>query len=154
MAELLKLDITQPAHSKFNSPIFAIWKKNRGIRLVLNFRAINANMHTEKYSMKDICNCISDSGRSGSTIFITINLTARFWQLLLYPLARPYTTFTIPGQGQYQWITMPMGLFGAPASFQWLMGTIVYGLPTSMTFCSTSQPPLCIWSNWIHSSTD
>jgi hypothetical protein len=35
----------------------------------------------------------------------------------------------IPGQGQDQWVTMLMGLLGAPASFQQLMETVVHGLP-------------------------
>ncbi len=33
--------------------------------------------------------------------------------------------FTIPGQGQFQWVTSPMGLLGCLASFQRLMETVL-----------------------------
>jgi hypothetical protein len=74
------------------------------------------SMH--KYSMLDVTECIAEVGRSGSGLFTTIDLTAGFWQMLLHPKSRPYTAFTVPGQGQFQWITSPMGLLGCPASFQ------------------------------------
>jgi hypothetical protein len=35
--------------------------------------------------------------------------------------SQPLTAFTIPGKGQYNWITSPIGLLGCPASFQRLM---------------------------------
>jgi hypothetical protein len=37
--------------------------------------------------------------------------------------------FTLPGQGQYQWIVTPQGLAGAPASIQHLMEAVTHGLP-------------------------
>ena len=97
VAEWLKL-----ARSKYNSPLFAVMKKNGGIRLVQDFRALNAQSHVDKYSMKDVCECIGEIGRSGSTLFTTINLTAGFWQMLLNPRCHQYTAFTLPGMEQFQ----------------------------------------------------
>jgi len=102
VAEWLRLGVVQPARSKFNSPLFAVAKKNGGIRLVQDFRALNAQTFVDKYSMRDVSECISEIGRSGSSLFTTIDLTAGFWQLLLHPRALPYTAFTVPGKGQFQ----------------------------------------------------
>ena len=74
--------------------------------------------------MKDVSECIGEISRSGSTLFSTIDLTAGFWQMILHPKACPYTAFTVPGMGQFQWVTTPMGLLGCPASFQHLMETV------------------------------
>ena len=134
VAEWLKMGVVQPARSKFNSPIFAVGKKNGGIRLVQDFRALNAQTHLDKYSMKDVSECIGEIGRSGSSIFTTIDLTGGFWQLLLQPKSRPYTAFTVPGQGQFEWVTTPMGLLGAPASFQRLMEAVVRGLDNVIVY--------------------
>ena len=78
--------------------------------------------------MRDVTECVGEIGRSGSTIFSALDLTAGFWQMLLETSSRPYTVFTVPGQGQFQWVTLPMGLLGCPASFQRMMEAIVKGL--------------------------
>ncbi len=122
------LGVIQLARSRYNSPIFAVLKKDSNVRLVQDFRALNTQSHIDKFSMKDVSECIGEIGRSGSTIFTTINLAARFWQMILHPCARPYTAFTDPGVGQFQWVTSPMGLLGCPASFQRLMETVVNGI--------------------------
>jgi hypothetical protein len=49
--ELLKLGVVRPSRSKFNSPIFVVNKKDGGMRIVQEFRAINQNTHVDKYSM-------------------------------------------------------------------------------------------------------
>ena len=134
VAEWLKLGVVQPTRSKYNSPIFAVAKKNGGVRLVQDFRALNAQTMEDKYSMKDVSECINEIGRSGSTIFTTIDLTAGFWQMLLEPKSRPYTAFTVPGQGQFHWVCSPMGLQGMPSSFQRLIETVVHGIPQVIAY--------------------
>ncbi len=84
--------------------------------------------------MKDVSECIGKSGRSGSTLFSTIDLTAGFRQMILHPRAMPYTAFTVPGMGQFQWVTSPMGLLGCPASFQCLMETVVNNISNVIVY--------------------
>ena len=126
--EWLKLGVIEPARSKYNSPIFVVAKKNGGIRLVQDFRALNAETHIDKYCMQDVTECVGEISRSGSIIFSKLDLTAGFWQMLLETSSRPYTAFMVPGQGQFQWVTSPMGLLVCPASFQRMMEAVIEGL--------------------------
>jgi hypothetical protein len=50
----------------YNSPIFCVPKKNgQGLRILQDFRGLNAKTKMDKYSMKEISECISDIGRAG-----------------------------------------------------------------------------------------
>ena len=132
--EWLKLGIVQPSRSRYNSPMFLVNKKDGGFRVVQDFRALNANSHIDKYTMKDVSECIGEIGRSNSTIFSTLDLTSGFWQMLLHPKSRPYTAFTIPGMGQFQWVTSAMGLLGCPSTFQRLVEAVVRGLANIIVY--------------------
>ena len=81
--EWLKLGIVQSSHSRYNSPIFVVKKKDGSFRLVQDFRALNQQTYIDKYSMRDVTDCIHEIGRSESTIFSTIDLTSGFWQMVL-----------------------------------------------------------------------
>ncbi len=69
--EWLKIGVIKLTNSPYNSPIFVVPQKDGSPRYVLDFRKLNANSHTDKYSMKSVEECIGDIGRSGSTIFST-----------------------------------------------------------------------------------
>ena len=132
--EWLKLGIVQPTRSRYNSPMFLVDKKDGGYRVVQDFRALNSNSHVDKYTMKDVSECIGEIGRSNSTIFSTLDLTSGFWQMLLQPKSRPYTAFTIPGMGQFQWVTSAMGLLGCPSTFQRLVEAVVEGITNIIVY--------------------
>ncbi len=107
--------------------IFCVPKKQgQGLRIVQDFRELNQNSHIDKYSMKEITECIGDIGRANSTIFTTLDLTSGFWQMQLDEDSQKLTAFTIPNRGQFHWITSPMGLLGCPASFQRLMEQVIH----------------------------
>jgi hypothetical protein len=130
----LKLGVIQPAPSRYNSPIFAITKKDGNMHLIQDFRVLKQQSYTDKYSMKDVSKCTGKIGHSGRTIFRMIDLTTGFWQMILYPRARPYTAFTVRGIGQFQWVTSPMGLLGCLASLQHLMETVVNGISNVIVY--------------------
>ncbi len=48
--------------------------------------------------------------------------------------SQPLTTFTIPGKGQFHWVTSPMGLLGCPASFQRLMEGVLRNLQNVIVY--------------------
>ncbi len=133
--EWLKLGVVRQSNSSYNLPIFCVPKKQgQGLRIVQDFRLLNQHSHIDKYSMKEISECIGDIGRANSSIFTTLNLTSEFWQMKLDPESQPLTTFTIPSQGQFHWITSPMGLLGCPASFQRLMEQVLRGLQNILIY--------------------
>jgi len=94
--------------------------------------------------MKEITECISDIVRANSSIFLMLDLTSGFWQMKLDEKLQPLTTFTIPGKGQFHWVTLPMGLLGCPASFQRLMEGVLRNLQNVIVY---------IYDLLIHSDT-
>jgi hypothetical protein len=128
VAEWLKMGVIQPANSRYNSPIFVVPKKDGSARYVLDYRAVNANSQDDRYTMQTVDECISQIGKSNSTIFSTLDLTSGYHQMLLEPKSRHFTAFTVPGLGQFQWLTTSMGLRGAVASFQRMVELTTKGL--------------------------
>ena len=121
--------MVRKTNSSYNSPIFCVPKKGGGgLRIVQDFRGLNEKTHTDKYSMKEVNECISDIGRANSNIFTTIDLTLGFWQMPIDDQDSHLTAFTVQGHGQFEWITSPMGLLGCPASFQRLMEKVLDGI--------------------------
>ncbi len=135
LEEWLKLGKVRQSNSSYNSPIFCIPKKqDQGLQIVQDIGLLNQHSHIDKYSMKEISECIGDIGRANSSIFTTLNLTSGFWQMKLDPESQPLTAFTIPNQGQFHWITSPMGLLGCLASFQRLMEQVLRGLQNILIY--------------------
>jgi len=126
--EWQKIGIIEPCFSRYNSPIFIVPKKDGSFRFVLDYRALNENSLEDRYTMKDVGECIGEIGRAGSTIFSTMDLTSGFWQLPLDKPSRKLTAFTCPGVGQFQYKVLSMGLKGGPGSFQRMMELTMQGL--------------------------
>jgi hypothetical protein len=128
--DLLQAGCVIRSSSTFNSPIFLVKKQGGGgLRVIQDFRAINDMSFDNKYSIKEIQECIDTIGRQKSTIFSTVDLRCGFWQMGLKKGSQEQTAFSVPGRGRFQWLVTPMGLKGSPASFQRMMDTVMEGLP-------------------------
>jgi hypothetical protein len=91
--------VVKKSNLLYNSPLFCVLKKQgQGLRIVQDFRELNNHSHIDKYSMKEITECIGDIGHANVSIFSTLNLTPGFWQMQLDEASKPLTAFTIPGQ--------------------------------------------------------
>jgi hypothetical protein len=135
VAGWMQAGIVEKSASPHNAPIFCVPKKSGfGLRCVLDYRSLNRNSLSDKYSIRTIDECIEEIGKHDSTVFSALDLTNGYWQLRLRATDRPYTAFTIPGKGQYQWITTPQGLMGAPASFSRLMDIIMCDAHNVITY--------------------
>ncbi len=60
--------------------------------------SLNNHYHINKYSMKDITECIVEIGHANSTTFTTLDLASGFWQMPLHPDDAYTTAFTVLGQ--------------------------------------------------------
>jgi Reverse transcriptase (RNA-dependent DNA polymerase) len=109
-------------------------KQGQGLRIIQDFRELNQNSHIDKYSMKEITECIGHIGQANFTIFLTLDLTSGFWQMQLDEDSQKLTAFTIPGKGLFHWITSPMGLLGCPDSFQRLMEGVLCDIPNVLVY--------------------
>jgi len=142
--QLLKQGAIEYSRSPYNSPIFCVAKKAPPnadpnapppLRVVLDYRQVNAKSLPDRYSIKEVRECIDQVGREGSKIFTTIDLTAGFWQQELEETSKQYTAFSVPGKAaRYQFCVTPMGLQGSPASFARLMDHVMRQLTGVLTY--------------------
>ena len=114
MEEPLKLGVVRSSQSKFNNSIYEVSRPDGGLRVIHDFRAINQETLLEPYSMQNLQDSMEDLSRAGSKLFSKIDLTSGFWQMFLNLECRKYIVFTLPGVGQFKWITSSARLIGAP----------------------------------------
>ncbi|KAL1447768.1 hypothetical protein WDU94_013913 [Cyamophila willieti] len=120
--ELESLDVIERSTSPYNSPVLLTEyppESKKEPRLCIDFRRLNeitvdepclkTNIHTLIHEMQD------------ASIFSTLDLKKGYYQVEMNTASRPYTAFTTPDGGVYQFKKMPFGLKTAPACFQRLM---------------------------------
>ena len=132
--EMLDRKLIEVSRSRYNSPIFCVKKKNGSWRPVVDLRAINQATVEDFYSIRDIKSCIDEIGRENSTVFSSMDLSKGFFQQNLATESRPYTSFTVPGSGSFQFTVSCFGSHGAPSSFSYLMTEVLRNLQHLISF--------------------
>ena len=116
VSELLDKGCIEPSHSPYSSPIVLVRKKNNTWRMCIDFRQINARSIPDAYPLPRIHHILN---RLRNAQFIScLDLKNGYWQIPMAKDSRPFTAFTVPGRGLFQWKVMPFGLHSAPATFQ------------------------------------
>lgn len=122
--ELLDAGIIRKSMSGWRSSVTMPLKKNGDRRFAIDYRGLNSVTAYSKYPLPDPEELLERL--EGSKIFSTIDLRNAYWQIPMKPEDICKTAFTLgPGLGIYEFVRMPFGLNGAPATCQKLMDLVL-----------------------------
>ncbi len=116
------MGVIEESHSDWASPIVLVPKTDGSVRFCVDYRKVNAVSKFDAYPMPRVDELLDRLGTA--RFYSTLDLTKGYWQIPLSPLSKEKSAFTTPF-GLHQFVTLPFGLFGAPATFQRLMDKIL-----------------------------
>ncbi|MGH2622471.1 MAG: reverse transcriptase domain-containing protein, partial [Sphingobacterium sp.] len=115
IARMKELGAIVPSKSPFCTYLVAIVKKDGGLRVAIDYRALNDVTVDDKMPLPNISDLLDET--SGSKFFSLLDLQAGFWQIPMAKESQPYTAFRTQ-EGHFEFTVMPFGLKNAPATFQ------------------------------------
>ena len=125
--QLLQAGIIKPSTSPWASPIVLVPKRDGTLRLCVDYRCLNKVTRPDPFPMPRIDDLLD--GLGSAEYITTLDLTKGYWQVPVHPNSQQKTAFVTPF-GKYEFLTMPFGLVGAPATFQRLMNEILADIST------------------------
>ncbi|KAG0435937.1 Retrovirus-related Pol polyprotein from transposon opus [Dictyocoela muelleri] len=128
---LIEKGIIEERNCQFSSPAFIIKKKNGKIRLVVDYRRINAVTIKTHQITPNIQTILASL--KGSAFFSVIDLNQGYYQIKISEEDREKTGFMIMNK-KYVFNRMPFGLCNAPATFQKAMNIIFAEMSNVITY--------------------
>ena len=121
LEKLLEKGWIQPSISPYSAPVLFSPKKDGGLRLCIDYRALNKITKKNRYPLlhaDDLFDQLKDA-----KVFSKIDLQSGYHQIRIAIDDREKTAFKTR-YGLYEWLVMPFGLTYAPASFMNLMNDV------------------------------
>ena len=120
--QLLQLGFIRPSTSPWSSSVVTVRKKDGGIRICIDFRAVNAITVPDPYQMpliEEILDLLAEA------MYISkVDLNKGFYQIPISQDDMLKTAFCTPW-GKFEFTVMPFGLRNAPAVFQRMMDQVL-----------------------------
>ena len=113
--ELLDLGYIVPSSSPFGCPVLFVGKKDGGLRMCIDYRALNRITIQNKWPLPRIDD-LFDQLR-GAKVFTALDLMSGYHQLRIHPDDEDKTAFVTPF-GHYQYKVLCFGLTNASTTFQ------------------------------------
>ncbi|XP_066460899.1 zinc finger protein 850-like [Eleutherodactylus coqui] len=120
--KMLDLGVIEVSKSEWSSPIVLIPKPDGTLRFCNDFRKLNEVYKLDSYPMPRVDELIESLEHA--RFFSTLDLTKGYWQVPHTDEAKEKTAFSTP-EGLFQYVCLPFGLHGAPATFQRMMDIIL-----------------------------
>ncbi|CAM5155346.1 unnamed protein product [Natator depressus] len=137
---MLALGVIQPSSSPWASPVVLVPKKDGSIQFRVDYRKLNAITVSDAYPMPRTDELLDKLG--GAHYLTTMDLTKGYWQVPLDADARLKPAFITP-LGLYEFLVLPFGLKGAPATFQHLVDQLLRGMES---FAVAYIGDICVFS--------
>ena len=118
-------------HTDWCAPVLPVIKPSApgaeiSIRPTVDYTEFNKVVLPEKYQLPIVDECLG--GLAGCNVFSKLDARKSFFQVLLHPDSRDYTTF-ITHIGRFRFCRLPMGLKSASEVFQRRIADVLAGIP-------------------------
>lgn len=114
--QLMDSGVIRPSHSPFSSNVVLVRKKDKSLRMCVDFRDLNRRTIRDAYDLPRIEESLD--AVAGAKWFTVFDLKSGYFQLEIEEAHKHRTAFSVGPLGFYEFNRMPFGLAGAPASFQ------------------------------------
>jgi hypothetical protein len=125
LEELSRQGIIEPAASPWASNLVIVAKKDKSLRMCVDYRGLNNFTKKDSYPLPRINECLDSLGNA--TFFSTFDLRSGYFQIAMEETDKDKTAF-LTRRGSFRYTSLPFGLCNAPATFQRLMDTVLAGL--------------------------
>jgi hypothetical protein len=121
LQELLDKGFIQPSSSPWGCLAIFVKKKDKTLRLCVDYRPLNEVTIKNKYPLPRIDLLFDQLAKA--KVFSKIDLRSGYHQIKIHPKDIPKTAFTTR-YGLYEYLIMSFGLTNAPAHFMYLMNSV------------------------------
>ncbi|KAK9700984.1 Reverse transcriptase (RNA-dependent DNA polymerase) [Popillia japonica] len=121
--KMLAQGVVERSSSPWSSPILLIPKKDNTYRFCVDYRKLNAVTKRDAYPLPYVSH-ILDKLRD-SKYLTTLDIKSAYWEIPMAEASKPYTAFTVPNRGLFQFKRMPFGLHNAPATWQRFIDRVI-----------------------------
>ena len=129
--KLLQLGIIYRSESEWASPVHLVQKKGGGWRITGDFRQLNHQTISDRYSIPLLSDFAGDM--EGSTVFSSLDLYKGCHQVEIAPEDQCKTSIITP-LGNFAFRRLPKGISCAANSFQRFMHEVLQGIPNVFCF--------------------
>ncbi|GBG90921.1 hypothetical protein CBR_g51526 [Chara braunii] len=120
LGDLLEKGWIRPSSSPYGALVLFVRKKNKDLRLCIDYRKLNAQTVKNAGPLPCIDDLLERLG--GAKFFSNLDLKSGYHKLEIWQEDRYKTAFKTR-YGHFEWLVMPFGLTNAPTTFQATMTT-------------------------------
>jgi hypothetical protein len=121
LKDLLDKGFIRPSSSPWGCPALFVSKKDKSLRLCVDYRPLNADTIKNKYHLP--CIDILFDQLAGARVFSKIDLRSGYHQIKIRDEDIPKMVFSTRYE-LYEYLVMSFGLTNAPAYFMYLMNSV------------------------------